>query len=48
MSREVTLTVELPEEIADRVESQRSAYDVVLDRSDERRDLPTDESVLGT
>ena len=48
MSREVTLTVELPEELADRVESQRSAYDVVLKRSDERRDLPTDESVLGT
>jgi hypothetical protein len=48
MTQEITISVELPDELADRVESQRSAYEVVLERSDERRDLPTDESVLGT
>lgn len=48
MSREVTLTVELPEKLADRVESQQSAYNITLERGDGRRDLPTSESELGT
>ena len=46
MVRTVTLKIELPNELADRVERRKSEYDVVLQKNTERRNLPTSESEL--
>jgi len=44
--REVTFTVELPEQLADHIEQRRENTDVVLQVGSDRRDLPTSESEL--
>lgn len=44
--REITLTVELPDQLADHVERRRAETDVILQIGSERRDLPTDENEL--
>lgn len=46
MTQEITISVELPDELADHVERRKSEYDVVLQKNDERRNLPTGENEL--